>query len=270
MKQTHPYHIIPLSKWPILTAFSLLGLTSGAVMYMDDYFLGTYLFVSSIIALVYCVVRWWVDVVQEAVVSNVHTIQVRLGLRIGMSIFLLSELMFFFAFFFAFFYASIFPMGILDGLWTIKAGIWPPKGIIPLDPWDIPLMNTLILLLSGTALTWANYELSNNNPKEACRGLGYAIILGSTFSLMQAYEYHHASFTFTQGIYASNFYMATGFHGAHVVIGVIFLTVCYFRIKLGHHSKEKSSLGFEFASWYWNFVDVIWLFLFAFIYVWGA
>ncbi len=270
-KQSHPYHLVDLSPWPILTAFSLLFVTSGAVMFMHNVPAGHYLSALGFAALVYCTFSWWRDVVKEGREGLHHTEAVQMGLRIGMALFILSEIMFFFGFFWSFFKASLFPEGILDdaGLWVTLQGIWPPKGIDVFDPWGIPFMNTLILLLSGTTVTWAHHEIGENNQQEAARALGYTVILGVFFSCMQAFEYVHAPFKFTDGIYASNFYMATGFHGLHVIIGTIFLGVCYFRAKRGHFAHGNGHLGFEFAAWYWHFVDVVWLFLFAFVYVWG-
>jgi cytochrome c oxidase subunit 3 len=270
-KQSHPYHLVDLSPWPILTSFSLLFVASGAVMFMHQHTIGYYVFGAGLIALFSCLFCWWRDVVIEGREGH-HTPTVRMGLSIGMCLFILSEVMFFFGFFWSFFKASLFPEGILDdaGIWIAAAGTWPPKGIETFDPWDIPLMNTIILLLSGTTVTWAHYAILENKQKDAVEALKYTIILGLTFSCFQAFEYMHAAFKFTDGIYASNFYMATGFHGAHIFIGTIFLIVCYFRAKKGHFNKEHGHLGFEFAAWYWHFVDVVWLFLFVFVYVLGG
>lgn len=269
--KNHPYHLVDLSPWPLLTSLSLLFVTGGAVMAMHDYVLGKFIFTTGTLFLLYCMFAWWRDVIKEGQ-ENHHTSYVRNGLRIGMALFILSEVMFFFAFFFSFFNASLFPEGILDdaGIWVIAESSWPPKGIETFDPWDIPFMNTLILLLSGTTVTWAHYALLENKQKDLIEALGYTILLGVLFSCMQAFEYMHASFKFTDGIYASNFYMATGFHGAHVIIGTIFLTLCYFRAKRGDFVKGKGHLAFEFAAWYWHFVDVVWLLLFVFVYIWGG
>ncbi|MES2214850.1 MAG: cytochrome c oxidase subunit 3 [Pseudomonadota bacterium] len=267
----HPYHLVNPSPWPIIASFSLLFVTSGAVMMMHGYNLGHFVLGFGIISLISCLVKWWKDIVREGLVDHAHTDPVRMGLRIGMALFILSEVMFFFAFFFSFFNASIFPEHILDatGIWPISNGTWPPKDIQTFDPWDIPLMNTLTLLLSGTTVTWAHHAMLENNKKEMVEALGYTVVLGMFFTAMQAFEYAHAPFKFTDGIYASNFYMSTGFHGAHVIIGTIFLAVCYFRARRGHFEKGNGHLGFEFAAWYWHFVDVVWLFLFTFVYVWG-
>jgi heme/copper-type cytochrome/quinol oxidase subunit 3 len=176
-----------------------------------------------------------------------------------MIFFICSEVMFFVAFFWAFFDSSLYP----------DTGVWPPADIVALDPFDLPLINTLILLLSGCTVTWSHHALQHNNRKDFVRGLVLTIILGAIFTAVQAYEYQHATFGFTDGIYASTFYMATGFHGFHVLVGTIFLTVCLFRGLKGHFSPEHH-FGFEAAAWYWHFVDVVWLFLFICIYWWGG
>ena len=266
----HPYHLVDLSPWPILTSFALLFVTGGAVMFMHEYKGGSAAFVLGIVALLFCMFSWWRDVIKEGREDKAHTSKVRQGLRIGMALFIISELAFFFAFFFAYFMSSILPADVLDGgVWPVKEGVWPPAGVITFDPWEIPLMNTLVLLLSGTTVTWAHHALLENNKKEMVEALGYTIFLGFSFSCLQAFEYSHAQFAFDSGIYASNFYMATGFHGAHVIIGTLFLTVCYFRARNDHFKAGQGHLAFEFAAWYWHFVDVVWIFLFIFVYVVG-
>lgn len=267
-KNGHDYHLVDPSPWPICTAFSSLALFSGAVMAMHKYAHGEVIFGAGLLMVIYCVYNWWKDVIKEGIVDKAHTNIVRKGLRIGMALFILSEVMFFFAFFWSFFKASLDPVHIIENFWPIKDGIWPPAGISPFDPWELPFINTLILLLSGTTVTWAHYELMHGNNKQVVKALALTVILGVSFTLLQAFEYIHAAFNFKDGIYPSNFFLATGFHGAHVIIGTIFLTVCLFRAMKGNLTKE-GHLGFEFAAWYWHFVDVVWLFLFLFVYVWG-
>jgi len=210
----------------------------------------------------YSMFMWFRDVVIEGEYKGDHTPVVQIGLRYGMTLFIMSEVMFFVAWFWAFFDASLFPSQVLGS-------VWPPKGINALDPWHIPLVNTLILLLSGTTVTWAHHALLENDRKGLLNGLLLTVILGSIFTCFQAYEYIHADFKLSTGIYGSTFYMATGFHGFHVIVGTIFLTVCYFRARAGHY-KPDHHFGFEAAAWYWHFVDVVWLFLFASIYIWGS
>ena len=268
-KPQHPFHLVDPSPWPIATSFALLLLAIGGLMFMHSYRFGEIVFGAGLLSVLYCLYVWWSDVIKEGLVEKHHTEKVRIGLRIGMALFILSEIMFFAVFFGSFFKASLFPVGVLDGVWVVKEGIWPPSSIKTFDPFDIPFINTLILLLSGTTVTWAHYALEENNQKDCITALGLTIIIGVFFSLMQAYEYHHAAFSFKDGIYPSNFYLATGFHGAHVIIGTIFLTVCYYRARRGDFNVMNGHLGFEFAAWYWHFVDVVWLFLFTFVYVLG-
>ena len=268
-KPDHPFHLVSPSPWPIIMAFSLLLLSLGAVMFIHEYTFGKFIMSSGILLVIYCACSWWKDVIIEGVDGRCHTNKVRAGLRIGMSLFILSEMMFFFAFFFSYFSASLFPAGLLEGVWVVAKGSWPPAGIKTFDPWDIPFLNTLILLLSGTTVTWAHHAIEHNEQKNSVTAIGLTVILGISFSLFQAYEYHHATFKISDGIYGANFYLATGFHGLHVIIGTIFLAVCYFRALKGHFVKGKGHLGFEFAAWYWHFVDVVWLFLFVFVYVFG-
>jgi len=202
---------------------------------------------------------WWRDVIREAEFQGHHTPIVQLGMRYGMILFISSEVMFFVAFFWAFFDASLYP----------DTGIWPPAEVEPFDAFDIPLANTLILLLSGCTVTWAHAALLQGNRRDLVNGLGITILLGMAFTALQAYEYAHAAFGFTDGIYSSTFYMATGFHGFHVIVGTCFLIVCWFRARAGHF-KPDHHFGFEAAAWYWHFVDVVWLFLFICIYWWGG
>ena len=273
-KQQHHYHLVNPSAWPIIGAFSVFELALGAVALFHHVMIGGipvgHIMVPlGFILVLYTMYGWWKDVVKEGKVDKAHTSVVRKGLRFGMALFIASEVMFFFAFFFSFFHASLMPSGILEGVWVTKPGVWPPAGITPFNPWHIPFINTLILLLSGTTVTWAHHELLHNNQKDMVKALAITVLLGMSFTCFQAFEYIHAPFGFKQGVFASNFFMATGFHGLHVLIGTIFLTVCMLRARKGQFSEDHH-LGFEFAAWYWHFVDVVWLFLFVFVYVFGG
>lgn len=218
---------------------------------------------------------WWADVVKESRAGD-HTPVVQIGLRYGMILFILSEVMFFVAWFWIFFEGAIWqeartlsPIPEVAEAWAS----WPPKGVEAVDAWHLPLLNTLILLLSGTTVTWAHHAIQEGNRKSTAIGLAITVALGAIFTAVQMYEYnhilHHESFGFgggAGGLYGSAFFMATGFHGAHVLVGTIFLLVCLIRLLRGHFTPQKH-FGFEAAAWYWHFVDVVWLFLFAFIYV---
>lgn len=266
----HPFHVLPISPLPIVTAFVLLFLAIGIVFFMHHYHAAIYLIFISILGLLMCLYFWWSNVINEGAIGKHHTSHVAFGLKIGMVLFILSEVMFFFVFFASFFNSSIFPAGVLDGVWVTGEGVWPPKEIKTIDPWDIPFINTLILLLSGTTATWAHFAVLENNTKDTAKALLITVLLGVAFTALQGYEYFHADFSISSGIYGANFYMATGFHGLHVIIGTIFLFICYLRARRGDFESNKNHLGLEFAVWYWHFIDVIWLFLFIFVYIWGG
>lgn len=223
----------------------------------------------------YCAAAWWRDVIKESK-AGYHTPVVGIGLRYGMILFIASEVMFFVAWFWMFFEGALFPEARVVGTIPEVAeawATWPPKGVETLDPWHLPLINTMILLLSGTTVTWAHHALQEGNRKHAEWGLIATVALGVIFTCIQVYEYYHILhseyFNFggsEYGYYGSTFFMATGFHGAHVLIGTIFLIVCLVRLMRGGFTPQKH-FGFEAAAWYWHFVDVVWLFLFAFVYV---
>ena len=263
--QDHPFHLVNPSPWPALGSLSLLLFTLGLAMFMHHHAAGAPTALLGFFLLLYTMFVWWRDVVKEARVDHAHTPAVSRGLRAGMALFIVSEVMFFAAFFWAFFGASTLPKLPLEDTWAIAPGVWPPKGIHPFDPWHLPFLNTLILLLSGTTVTWAHYAIIKGDKANTVRALWYTVGLGITFTCCQAYEYAHASFGFKEGIYASTFYMATGFHGFHVLVGTLFLCVCLGRATKGHFTP-KQHLGFECAAWYWHFVDVVWLFLYVFVY----
>ncbi|MDP6390229.1 MAG: cytochrome c oxidase subunit 3 [Alphaproteobacteria bacterium] len=273
----HPYHLVDPSPWPAVGALAGAALTFGLVMFMHPGIfgeglepalkaLGVWLLAPGVILVVLTMWFWWKDVIQEATFDGYHTPIVQLGMRYGMALFICSEVMFFAAFFWAFFEASLYPKELP---YDLPGGIWPPQGIEAFDPWDIPFLNTLILLTSGVTVTWAHHALREGDKDGLVKGLALTIILGALFTSLQAYEYIHAPFGFSDGIYGSTFYMATGFHGAHVIIGTTFLTVCWFRARADHF-KPEHHFGFEAAAWYWHFVDVVWLFLFSCVYWWGG
>ena len=258
----HPYHLVDPSPWPIIGAIAALVLTVGTVLYMHDKSGGMIVMPLGILGILVTMFFWWRDVVREGEFQGHHSPVVQIGLRYGMALFIASEVMFFVAWFWAYFNASLFPTAAIGS-------VWPPEGILTFDPFELPLLNTLILLLSGVTVTWAHHALREGDRNGLIQGLSLTILLGLTFTGVQAYEYSHAAFGFKDGIYPSTFFMATGFHGAHVIIGTIFLIVCWFRATAGHF-KPDHHFGFEAAAWYWHFVDVVWLFLFICIYVAGA
>lgn len=264
--QTHPYHLVNPSPWPALASLALFMTTFGGAMFMHKHAGGAILMALGFAIVLYTMFVWWRDVIKEARIDHAHTPAVSHGLRFGMVLFITSEVLFFAAFFWAFFDSSTLPKAPLEDVWAIADGVWPPKGIKPFDPFHLPFLNTLILLLSGTTVTWAHYCIQQGDKKNTITALWYTVILGLIFTSCQAYEYTHAAFGFKDGVYASTFYMATGFHGFHVIVGTIFLAICLGRAKKGHFDNKQQHLGFEFAAWYWHFVDVVWLFLFVFVY----
>jgi len=256
----HPFHLVDPSPWPLLGAFAGLALAAGALVYFSSQ--SFWLLIIGALCVIGVMIGWWRDVIREAEHEGHHTKTVQIGLRYGMALFIASEVMFFSAFFWAYFDASLFPKA--ETGWQ-----WPPVGIETFDAFDLPLLNTLILLLSGCTVTWAHHALLHGNRKDLIMGLTLTVVLGVFFTTLQAYEYGHAAFGFRDGIYPSTFFMATGFHGFHVLVGTIFLFVCLMRAVKGHFNEDQH-FGFEAAAWYWHFVDVVWLFLFACVYIWGG
>jgi cytochrome c oxidase subunit 3 len=307
----HDYHLVNPSPWPLVGSIASTVMMVGAVAWMktgpDGAGLsfggangfsvpgGPGLFLAGLVGVLITMAGWWWDVIRESLRGENTALVVRLGLRYGMVLFIASEVMFFAAWFWAFFGAALFPGAgapilLSDGAQLVGAGdlpahlqndarlhatggVWPPKGVEPLDPWHLPLINTLVLLMSGTTVTWAHHAVQHGDQKGLVNGLLVTILLGAFFTALQAVEYYEAlstgMFSFSGGgIYGASFFMATGFHGLHVIIGTIFLTVCLFRAIAGHFTPARH-FGFEAAAWYWHFVDVVWLFLFACIYVLG-
>ncbi len=228
-----------------------------------------WLFFIGFAIVLYTMFVWWTDTIKEAHAGD-HTRVVSLHLRYGMIMFIASEVMFFVAWFWAFFDASLYSNEAAQtARVAFTGGTWPPQGIEVLDPFHLPLYNTIILLLSGTTVTWAHHALLHNDRQGLIWGLVLTVTLGALFSAVQVYEYAHAPFAFKDSIYGATFFMATGFHGFHVLVGTIFLLVCLFRAMAGHFKPEQH-FGFEAAAWYWHFVDVVWLFLFTCVYVWAS
>lgn len=254
----HPFHIVDPSPWPIVGSIGALVMAIGAVQYMHDS--PPWVLIVGLAIVLFTMFGWWRDVIRESVVDKAHTAAVRRGLRMGMALFITSEVFFFVAFFWAYFHNALLFSPVVEGQ-------WPPEGIEPLHAWGLPFINTIILVSSGFVLMWARKGMEHGQRGRLTLGLGVTVILGVTFLVLQAIEYGEAAFGFTEGIYPSTFYMATGFHGFHVFVGVCMLSVMFFRSLAGHFTPEKH-VGFEAAEWYWHFVDVVWIFLFVWIYWW--
>ena len=262
----HPFYLVNPSPWPLAISMTLLVLAFGAAMALHKHALGLPVVFLGLAGTVTVLFFWWRDVLLEGVRDrSFDTPEVRFAARAGMALFIASEVMFFAAFFWAYFGAAFFPKAPLQEVWDIAKGVWPPEGIIAFDPFDLPFINTLVLLLSGTTVTWAHHALLHGDRKGLIQGLSFTVALGFLFTCCQAYEYSHAAFGLKDGKYAATFFLATGFHGLHVIIGTIFLFVMLQRARRGTLTKEHH-LGFEFAAWYWHFVDVVWLFLFIGVY----
>ncbi len=285
--KNHEYHILPTSINPLIGSFAALTMFFGLVMLFQPKYFGGYgslVFGAGLIGVLYTFYAWWSDVIKEAHAGD-HTPVVQLHLRYGMILFIASEVMFFLGWFWAWFDFSLFPSALeiakdaethritatnivgTEGAAALE--VWPPKGLEVLDAMKLPLLNTLILLCSGTTVTWAHHALIHGDRDGLKKGLWVTIILGIAFTCLQAVEYAEAPFSLGGTNYGSAFFMATGFHGFHVIIGTIFLAICLARVYKGHFTP-KQHFGFEAAAWYWHFVDVVWLFLFMAVYVWGG
>jgi cytochrome c oxidase subunit 3 len=260
----HPYHLVDPSPWPLTGSFSAGALVLGIILWAHEG--SQWVFWLGLAGTLGTMFMWWRDVVRESRTPGLHSPIVRLGLRYGMTLFIASEVMFFVAFFWAWFHFALYPEHVSGA----TQAVWPPQGIKTFDPWDLPFLNTMILLLSGCTVTWAHASLLNNDRKGLIQGLALTVLLGLLFTGLQIKEYSIAPFPFRDGgVYPSVFFLATGFHGFHVMVGTTFLAVCLFRAIKGHFTPERH-FGLEAAAWYWHFVDVVWLFLFVCIYWFGA
>lgn len=260
--QLFPFHLVDPSPWPILAAFSVFLMAIAGVMSFHGFANGGSLLLLGLILTVGVMFLWFRDVISEGAYLGDHTLQVRRGLTIGFVLFVVSEIFAFLSIFWAFFHSSLSP--------TIELGnSWPPLGIVALDPFAIPLLNTIILLSSGGFITWAHHALIAGNRKAAIYGTIITIVLAIVFTGLQAYEYKEAGFTFADSVFGSAFFASTGLHGAHVIVGTTFIIVCLFRI-INYQLTDGHHVGFESAILYWHFVDVVWLFLFLSVYYWGG
>uniref|UniRef100_UPI0030E32727 cytochrome c oxidase subunit III n=1 Tax=Synelmis amoureuxi TaxID=3053537 RepID=UPI0030E32727 len=255
-----PFHLVEFSPWPLTGSIGALILTVGLTAWFHGY--GSSCMILGLILIALTMFQWWRDVIREGTYLGHHTSYVTKGLRWGMVLFIASEVLFFFAFFWAFFHSSLAP--------TPELGcMWPPAGITPLNPFSIPLLNTAVLLASGVTVTWAHHSLMEGQRTDAIQSLTLTVMLGMYFTVLQLGEYWEAPFTIADSVYGSTFFVATGFHGLHVIIGSTFLLVCLARTIL-HHFSTGHHFGFEAAAWYWHFVDVVWIFLYLCIYWWGS
>nr|YP_010735493.1 cytochrome c oxidase subunit III [Ambigolimax valentianus]WEI33084.1 cytochrome c oxidase subunit 3 [Ambigolimax valentianus] len=255
-----PFHLVEFSPWPILGSLAITCLPIGLVLFIR---------VSSPILMIYGLILtaliaylWWRDITRESTYQGYHTSYVVNGLKVGVALFIVSEICFFFAFFWAYFHSSLSP--------AIEIGAsWPPIGISTLEAFQVPLLNTAVLLLSGVTVTWAHHSIEEGNYKSSIQGLFLTVLLGFYFLFLQYGEYTETAFSITDSVYGSSFFMATGFHGLHVAVGASFLLTCFIRL-YNYHFSSSHHVGFLAAAWYWHFVDVVWLFLYVSIYWWGS
>ncbi len=260
--QAFPYHLVDPSPWPFLVSFSLLNLTIGGVMSMQGYAYGSFIFFLGLIVTLFSMLLWFQDIIIEGTFLGHHTVAVQKGLTIGIILFIISEVFAFLGVFWAFFHSSLSP--------TIEiCGVWPPQGITPLDPFAIPLLNTILLLSSGAFVTYGHHALILGDRKGAIIGTLLTIIFAVLFTGLQYYEYSEAGFTIADSVYGTVFYASTGLHGIHVIIGTIFILVSFVRL-VNYHLTDTHHQGHESAILYWHFVDVVWLFLFIAVYYWGG
>jgi len=254
----HPFHLVTIRPWPLIISLRIINNLIITIRWFHKI---NYYTLLTIPGTLLCIYQWWRDVVREATYQGLHTKLVYKGMRLGIILFIISEILFFFSFFWAYFHSSLSPAPEIGQ-------IWPPKGIIPFNPFDIPLLNTIILISSGLTITWSHHSILTSNFSECITSIKITIFLGIYFSTLQLIEYIEAPFTISDSIYGSTFYIATGFHGLHVIIGTLFLTITLIRL-INKHFSQTHHFGFERATWYWHFVDVVWLFLYISIYWWG-
>jgi len=258
----HPYHLVDPSPWPFVISFGCFFFTFGTAMYFHNYTGSSILTLTGFFIIIFTMYTWLRDIVREAVYEGQHTKQVQTGLRNGMLLFIFSELLFFISFFWAFFHSALAPVPEIGSL-------WPPLGIETINAWGVPLLNTIILLTSGATITWAHHAIIFGDRKNAILSLILTITLALFFTLIQGFEYIESTFSISDSIYGTTFFLLTGFHGLHVLIGTIFIIVTTIRL-VNHHFTKQHHFGFEAAAWYWHFVDVVWLFLFVAVYWWGG
>uniref|UniRef100_UPI0030018034 cytochrome c oxidase subunit 3 n=1 Tax=Ammophila clavus TaxID=2594619 RepID=UPI0030018034 len=255
----HPFHMVDKSIWPLITSMSIFNMAFNLIIWFNTNE-NWNIFLIMLIMTLSSMYMWWKDVINESTFQGCHTSFSNKNMRMGMMLFIVSEIFFFLSFFWAYFHMALSP--------SIEIGaMWPPKGILLINPYKIPLLNTLLLVSSGFTITWSHYSLINSLKNESILSLSITINLGLIFSMIQIYEYIMCPFTMSDSVFGSIFFMMTGFHGIHVMVGTIFLIVCLIRMYKNHYSFYQH-LSFEMASWYWHFVDVVWLFLYIFIYWW--
>lgn len=256
----HPFHIVSPSPWPLLTALAMWLFLGGLVFALSAktfvlFFLGSFILLLSCSC-------WAFDIIVESSYLGYHTLRVQSGIRLAIFLFICSEVFFFFAFFWAFFHSSLSP--------TVELGCqWPPAGVFPLSASGIPLVNTLVLLTSCATVTWSHLCLLSSEYVSSFFALSYTLLLSVLFLCLQAFEFYSSSFCISDSVFGSCFFLLTGFHGLHVFIGSLLLFLSWVRLFM-KQLRATRHLGFLTSVWYWHFVDVVWLLLFLWQYVWGS
>nr|YP_009987497.1 cytochrome c oxidase subunit III [Bambusiphaga furca]QBZ37957.1 cytochrome c oxidase subunit III [Bambusiphaga furca] len=259
MKKNHPFHLVTNSPWPLLMSFSIMNFLMSTVMLFNQKKVEFLMF--STILLMLNLYQWWRDVKRESSLKGDHTNIVKKMIKMGMIMFILSEIMFFFSFFWGFFHSSLSP--------SMDIGLkWPPKGILPFNPMEIPLLNTIILISSGASITWAHQSLLSKKFKQTISSMLITILLSVYFTSLQWIEYKNSTFTISDSVFGSSFFLTTGFHGIHVLMGTIFIITALQSIT-SMKSSKLNHLSLELSAWYWHFVDVVWLFLYLIMYWWN-
>nr|YP_009501975.1 cytochrome c oxidase subunit III [Russelliana solanicola]AWU49056.1 cytochrome c oxidase subunit 3 [Russelliana solanicola] len=260
MKKNHQFHLVNPSPWPLIISLIILNYTSMSLMFFN--LKSVMCMALNLLLITWIMLAWWRDVQRESTFQGHHTFSVMKSMKYGMILFISSEVLFFTSFFWMFFHHSLAP--------THEMGLtWPPMSITVFNPLNIPLMNTIILLSSGVSVTWAHASMCMNNFYNTKKSLITTVLLGIYFSILQFYEYYSSPFCISDSVYGSSFFLTTGFHGLHVIIGTLFLLHILLRLDKMHFS-QKHHLGMEMGIWYWHFVDVVWLFLYMTIYWWGS
>lgn len=260
--QGHPFHLVSPSLWPLNTCIALFSLTTAGVLTMHGFMNSSFFVFLALTSLILSMSLWFRDIISEGTYIGDHTSAVQKGLNMGVALFIVSEALFFLAIFWAYFHSALSP--------TVELGAhWPPMGIEAVNPFELPLINTVLLLSSGFTVTYSHHCLIQGNRRGAIYGLILTVILASVFTAFQGVEYTVSLFNISDGAFGSCFYFGTGFHGLHVIIGTAFLSVGLWRL-LAYHLTENHHLGFESGILYWHFVDVVWIFLFISMYYWGS
>ena len=260
--QAHPFHLVSPSPWPILTCVSLLGITTSGVSTMHNFYTSQNVLAITFISLIASMSFWFRDIISEGTYLGNHTLAVQRGLSMGVILFIVSEALFFLAIFWTFFHSALSP--------ALEVGAqWPPNGIESINAFELPLLNTMLLLGSGFSITYAHHGIINGNRAAGLNGTGLTVLLALAFTVFQGVEYTVSSFTISDSTFGSCFYFGTGFHGLHVIIGTAFIAVGLWRL-IAYQFTLNHHLGLESSILYWHFVDIVWLFLFIAVYYWGS